>query len=87
MDALKAIEKLVFKARSEQIPGFDVSGRVLAQIKYRESEIISFLPFDLFAGISVAAASIVAFFSVNVWHYITNPIINLFAPFMEIPLW
>jgi len=87
MDTLKAIEKLVFKARSEQILWFDVSDRVLAQIKYRESEIISFLPFDLFAGISVAAASIVAFFSINVWHCITNPIINLFAPLLEVPLW
>jgi hypothetical protein len=87
MDTLKAIEKLAHRARNEKILGFDVSDKVLVQINYGESENIGFIPFELFAGISVVAASVVAFFSINVWHYITNPIIEFFAPLMEVPLW
>lgn len=87
MDTLKAIEQLAQKACNETVPCFDVSNEVLARIKCGKPEIISFIPLELFAGISVAAASVVAFLSVNAWHYITNPLVELLAPLTEIPLW
>jgi hypothetical protein len=87
MDTLKAIEKLAHKARGEEILRFDVADKVLVQIKSEEPEVISFIPFELFAGISTAAASVVAFLSINAWHYITNPMIEFLTPLKEVPLW
>jgi len=87
MDRLIAVEKLARKARQEAVPDFDVTLTVVQQIQAQPEESFSFLPFDLFAGVSVAIASITMVFSVAAWQYLANPMTDLLAPLQEVPLW
>ena len=81
------IEKLAQKARSEAIPQFSVSNRVMAQIDLIERQPTGLWPFEIFAGLTAVAASIVSFFSVQAWHTIVNPLFQLLAPYQGVPLW
>jgi hypothetical protein len=87
MDALEAIEKLARQAREEKIPAFDVTNRVLQRIRSEKTETLSFVIFDLFAGASAVAASVVCYFSVAGWKFITSPLMQFFAPLQETKLW
>ena len=88
MDKMKIFEKLAFLARNEQMPMFDVSDDVLLRIDaLGQPKYATFLPFDFFAAASAVAASVVAFLSIHAWQAIVNPLIQLFAPFQEVPLW
>jgi hypothetical protein len=87
MDTLDGIEKLAIKARKKRVPVFDVSNQVIAQIRLREDQNISFFPFDLFATATAAAAAIAVFIGINAWTYIMNPLTQLFAPLQEVALW
>jgi hypothetical protein len=81
------IEKLAEKARSEAIPQFSVSNRVMAQIDLIERQPTGLWPFQIFAGVSAVAASIVVFFSIQAWQTIVNPMFQLLAPYQGVSLW
>jgi hypothetical protein len=87
MDTLKGIEKLAQWAVKEEIPAFDVTGKVLPAIRAEEAERVSLIPFDIFAAVSAAAASVILFLGINAWLYFTDPLTGLFAPLQEIALW
>lgn len=81
------IEKLAQKARTEAIPQFSVSNRVMAQIDLIERQPTGLWPFQIFAGVSAVAASIVIFFSIQAWQTIVNPLAQLFATSQGASLW
>ena len=81
------IEKLAEKARIEAVPQFSVSNRVMAQIDLIERQPTGLWPFEIFAGLTAVAASIVSFFSIQAWHTIVNPLFQLLAPYQGVPLW
>jgi uncharacterized protein involved in response to NO len=87
MDAIKIIEKLAKTAQREKVPQIDVSKAVMHEIGILQRESVSFLPFEWFAGVSAVAASIMMFLSFYAWQYMTNPLVQLFAPFQEILPW
>ena len=87
MDTLKAIEKLAQMAKKEKIASYDISHKVIQQVRTTQQDTVSLWPFELFAGISAIAASIVAVFSIQAWRYIIDPLVQLFIPLQEIPLW
>jgi hypothetical protein len=82
------IEKLAQKARSEAIPQFSVSNRVMARIDLLARQpAVRLWPFQIFAGLTTVAASVVTFFSIQAWHTIINPLFQLLAPYQGVPLW
>lgn len=81
------LEKLAQKARNESIPQFSVTNMVMAQIGLQQRTKFSLLPFEIFAGISAVAASIVVFFSIQAWHTLANPLVQLFATSQGASLW
>jgi len=87
MDTLEGIEKLACQAREEKVPGFDAAERVLQQIRSEETETFGFAIFDLFAGASAVAASVVGYFSIGAWKFIASPLMQFFAPLQEVKLW
>jgi len=87
MDTLKAIEKLAQRAREEKMPVFDVADSVWLRIRPQAAPAISFRSFGLFAGVAAVAASIVLFLAVDFWLSMTSPIMEIFAPLQETPLW
>ncbi len=87
MDTLKGIEKLAHEARKEKIPVFDVAREVVRHIRSERTGKVSFMPFEIFAGVSAAVASGILFLAVNAWLYYTSPIMELSAPLEEILLW
>ena len=81
------IEKLAQKAQNEAIPQFSVSNMVMAQIELQQQRKFGLWPFEVFAGVSAVAASIVVFFSIQAWHNIVNPLVQLVAPYQGVQLW
>jgi len=87
MDTLEGIEKLAQKAGREKIPVFGVAEKVLLQIVSAREQKVGFMAFNLFAGLSAAAASIIFFLATDTWAYLSNPIMEFLAPLQEVPLW
>ena len=87
MDTLEGIEKLAQQAREEKTPVFNVADRVLQQIRAGETETFCFTVFDIFAAVSAIAASVVGYFSIGTWRFITSPLMQFFTPLQEIRLW
>ena len=87
MEMLGKIKEIAIKARQEQVPVFDVSSTVLHEINSIEQEKENFIAFDMVAVISSAAASLITFLTLNAWFSIFNPVLRMFAPIQEIPLW
>ena len=87
MDTLRAIEKLAQQTIGEKVPAFDVSAKVLRQIRSEEEESFAFVAFDLFASISAVAASVVGYFSVGALKSVTSPLMQFFAPLQEVAIW
>ena len=81
------IEKLAQKARIEAVPQFSVSNRVMAQIELIDRQPTGLWPFEIFAGVSAVAASIVVFFSIQAWQTVFNPLYQLLSPYQGVSLW
>jgi hypothetical protein len=86
MDTLEAIEKLAQMARTQKIPVFSVADEVLSQLRFGETP-VSFVTFDMFAGVFAAAASILLCVGINAWLHVMNPLSQFFAPLQEARLW
>ena len=87
MDALEAVRKLADRAKRERSPDIDVSGTVLARIEAGAGQRISFVPFDIFAGVSAVAASIGILLLLAAWQQIAGPSAEVLPPLEEVPLW
>ena len=87
MDTLKGTERLAYEARKEETPVFDVAPKVMRRIRSERMGKVSFMPFEIFAAVSAAGASVVLFLAVNLWFYLTSPVIELFPQLQEIALW
>ena len=87
MDTLKAIEKLAKHTQGEKTPSFDVTAKVLQQIRSEEAESVGFVAFELFASISAVAASVVGYFSIGALRSVTSPLMQFFAPLQEAGIW
>ena len=87
MDTLRAVEKLAQQAEAEEVPSFDVTAKVLQQIRSEEIESVGFVAFELFASISAVAASVVGYFSVGALKSVTSPLMQFFAPLQEVAIW
>ena len=87
MDTIKAIEKLAQQADGEKVPSFDVSAKVMQQIRAEEAESFGFVAFDLFASISAVAASVVGYFSIGALKSVTSPLMQFLAPLQEVRIW
>ena len=87
MDTLKAIEKLAQQADGEKVPAFDVTAKVLHQIKSGEAESFGIVAFELFASISAVAASVVGYFSIGALRSITSPLMQFLTPLQEVRIW
>jgi hypothetical protein len=81
------VEKLAQKARNEAIPQFSVANRVMAQIDLIERQPAGLWPFEIFAGISAVAASIIVFFSIQAFQSLANPLAQLFVTSQGASLW
>ena len=81
------IEKLALKARTETPPQFSVANRVMAQIELQQRTRFSILPFQIFAGVSAVAASIVIFFSIQALQSLANPLAQLFTASQGASIW
>jgi len=86
MDALEALVRLACKAREEQIPVFGVADQVRLRIR-SEKPAVTLIPLGLFGGISAVAASITLFMAIELWKYMSSPVMELVAPLPEMRLW
>ena len=79
MTDLKAFEILAARARGETIPEVDVAGGVLGSIRAVSTEEHGDGPLAAFAGLSLAAASIVGIISYQAWAVVQDPVSGLFS--------
>jgi hypothetical protein len=78
---LSAFERLAQRARGEQSPRVNVTGRVMAAIhrsSYRVARVDS--PVLAFAGVALAAAALVAIWALPAWDSVHDPLVALFKP-------
>jgi hypothetical protein len=87
MDTIRGIEKLAQQAQGEKVPSFDVTAKVMQQIRAEETESFGFVAFDLFASISAVAASVVGYFSIGALKSVTSPLMQFLAPLQEVRIW
>ena len=87
MDSLKAIEKLAKQTKGEKVPSFDVTAKVLQQIRSEEAQSVGLVAFELFASISAVAASVVGYFSIGALRSVTSPLMQFLAPLQEVAIW
>ena len=87
MDTLEGLEKLVRKARQEETPVFGVAEHVQCRIRSQRPQAITLVPLEVFGGLSAVAASVVVSMAVELWKYMSNPVMELLAPLPEMPLW
>jgi len=87
MDTLEGIKKLAQKALEEKTPVFGVTEKVLLKIMSAREPKVGFIAFELFAGLSAVAASIILLLAVNAWTYLSNPMMEFLSPLQEVPLW
>jgi hypothetical protein len=76
---LDAFERLAAKARNEPAPELDVSRQVLASIRTMGAARLPVRPMMAFTGLSLAAASVVAFFSYQAWMAVQDPFAGFFT--------
>ena len=87
MDTLNKIVMLAERAKKHESPTFSVADRVMKQIQSKQTAVANFFIFDIFAAAAAVAASVVLFFGIQCWSYITSPLTKLFAPLSGGSLW
>ena len=87
MDTIRAIEKLAQQTNGEKVPSFDVSAKVMQQIRAEEAESFRFVAFDLFASISAIAASVVGYISIGALRSVSSPLMQFLTPLQEVRIW
>ncbi len=89
MDTLRAIEKLVDRARTEVVPTVDVGDGVMLRIAAQLDERRPFAvkPLTVVAGLSALAASIILFLAIDAWQTVIDPMTQLFGPVQVASLW
>lgn len=84
---INIIEKLAQKAQNEVLPQIYVSDEVMTRISLMRRSGQGILPFEIFAGATAIAASIVLFISIQSLHSIFNPMYQLLAPNQGNSIW
>lgn len=87
MDTLEGLEKLARRARAEAAPVFGVAEAVRRRIRSRRPAGVTLIPLGVVGGLSAVAASIIVSLAVELWSYMSSPVMELVAPLPEIPLW
>jgi hypothetical protein len=87
MDALEPLDRLARRARQEQTPVFDVADRVRFLIRAERSQAVTLIPMGIFGGLAALAASITVVLAIQLWTYMSNPVMELLTPLQEIRLW
>lgn len=85
MNRLEQFAALAARARQDVAPSLDASARVIARLRHPEPVVPS-VPMFAFAGVSLAAASVVVALALNALATITDPLGCFFYPLsMVIP--
>jgi hypothetical protein len=87
MDTLDGLERLARRARAEDTPIFGVTDAVRQRIRGRRPAAATLIPLGVFGGLSAAAASVIVALALEIWTYMSSPVMELVAPLPEIPLW
>jgi hypothetical protein len=88
MDKLiNIIDKLAIRAHDEVLPEFSVADGVITRIGLMRRSGQGLLPYEIFAGVTAVAASIVLFFSLQALQTILNPMYQLLVPNQGATLW
>jgi len=94
MDTLEGLRKLADRARREPTPVFGVNDAVQLRIRSEArtqqpgtSKVVTLLPLGLVGGLSAIAASVILALAVELWNYMSSPIMVLAAPLPEIQIW
>ena len=85
MDELKAIEKLVARAKTETPGVSSIAGGILSRMHHSPPSRVVGL--SVFAAISAAAATIALAVGAYVWMTSSDPLIELYAPLQVGLLW
>ena len=87
MDALEPLDRLARRARQEQTPVFNVADKVRLRIWAEQSPSVTLIPMGVFGGLAALAASITVVLAIELWSYMSNPVMELLTPLQEIQLW
>jgi hypothetical protein len=87
MDALEVLSRLARRARQEPTPVFGVADPVRLRIRSARPAPATLLPLGLFGGLSAIAASVTLALAIELWKYMSSPVMDLVAPLPEIRLW
>jgi hypothetical protein len=87
MDALEPLDRLARRARQEQTPVFDVANKVRLLIRAERPQAVTLIPMGIFGGLAALAASITVVLAIQLWSYMSNPVMELLTPLQEIRLW
>ncbi len=87
MDTLEILARLARKAREEQTPVFGVADAVRLRIQATRPQPVTLIPLELFGGLSAIAASVIVALAIQLWSYMSNPVMELLTPLQEIRLW
>jgi hypothetical protein len=95
MDALEPLDRLARRARQEQTPVFDVADKVRLRIRAEGLvaersdglQSVTLIPMGVFGGLAALAASITVVLAIELWSYMSNPVMELLTPLQEIQLW
>ncbi len=87
MDALEPLDRLARRARQEQTPVFNVADKVRLRIRAERSQSVTLIPMGIFGGLAALAASITVVLAIQLWSYMSNPVMELLTPLQEIQLW
>ena len=87
MDALEPLDRLARRARQEQTPVFDVADKVRLLIRAEQAPSVTLIPMGVFGGLAALAGSITVVLAIQLWSYMSNPVMELLTPLQEIQLW
>ena len=87
MDALEPLDRLARRARQEQTPVFDIADKVRLRIRAERPQAVTLIPMGIVGGLAALAASVTVAFALQLWSYMSNPVMELLTPLQEIRLW
>lgn len=87
MDTLEGLTKLAQRARQEQAPVFGVADAVRLRIRSQAPRRITLLPLGLVGALSAVAASVLLGLAIELWTYMSSPVMVLAAPLPEMRIW